>query len=68
MVELQHYTHCEPYSHVLYFQARRAIAKGVQEGYVVDEPDISDFASDYSNKDLMMRFLDDSVALQDAEL
>ena len=57
-----------PYSHVLYFQARRAIAKGVQEGYVVDEPDISDFASDYSNKDLMMRFLDDSVALQDAEL
>jgi len=40
----------------------------VQEGYVVDEPDISDFASDYSNKDLMMRFLDDSVALQDAEL
>ena len=49
---------------VLYFHTRRAIAKGVQEGYVVSEPDIPDYASDHSNKGLMMRFLDDSLALQ----
>ena len=55
----------DPYSRVLYFQARRAIAKGVQEGYVVSEPDISDYASDHNNKDLLMRFLDDSAALHD---
>ena len=56
----------DPYSRVLivYFHARRAIAKGVQEGSVVSEPDIPDFASDHSNKDLMMRFLDDSLSLQ----
>ena len=49
---------------LLYFHARRAIAKGVEEGYVVSEPDMPDFASDHSNKGLMMRFLDDSLALQ----
>ncbi len=58
----------DPYSRVLYFQARRAIARGVQEGYVVDDPDIPDFSSDYNNKELMIRFLDDSLALQDAKL
>ena len=57
-----------PYSRVLYFQARRAIARGMQEGYVQDDPDIPDFSSDYSNKELMIRFLDDSIALQDAKL
>ena len=54
----------DPYSRVLYFKARRAIAKGVQEGYVLSEPDIPDFANDHSNKDLLMRFLDDSMAFQ----
>ncbi len=58
----------DPYSRVLYFQARRAIARGIQEGYVQDVPDIPDFSCDYSNKELMMRFLDDSIALQDAKL
>lgn len=58
----------DPYSRVLYFHARRAVAKGLQEGYVVREPDISDFASDHSNKDLLMRFLDDSLAFQDEQL
>ena len=54
----------DPYSRVLYFHARRAIAKGVQEGFVVSEPDIPDFGRDHSNKNLMMRFLDDSLALK----
>lgn len=52
----------DPYSRVLHFQARLAIAKGLQEGYVVNEPDISDYASDQSNKDPpQVRFLDDSA-------
>lgn len=58
----------DPYSRVLYFQARRAIARGIQEGYVQDAPDIPDFSTDYSNQELIIRFLDDSIALQDEEL
>ena len=58
----------DPYSRVVYFHARRAVAKGLHEGYVVREPDIPDFASDQSNKDLLMRFLDDSLAFQHEQL
>lgn len=58
----------DPYSRVLYFHARRAIAKGMRQGYVKSEPDIPDFASDHSNKDLLMRFLNDSLAFQDEQL
>lgn len=58
----------DPYSRVLYFQARRAVARGIPKGYVQNDLDIPDFSSDYSNKELMMRFLDDSIALQDAKL